>query len=156
MSVIGRGLTALHVISAILVVAAAVVGYGVYWGLIGAGPHILWSFLSGIPVTFTHSMTLFYLFGTAAEMRSEAAGSAGGARGLEAMARGRKSAVLPLCLALASLAAAIILGGGSHTRAQPAWVHHAAGLAAVALNLLACRVSIRAIAINEDAMRGIG
>lgn len=153
MTAIGRGLSLLQVVSGILVLAAAAHGYCVSWGLLGAGRHILSSFLCGLAVTFTHSMTLFYLFGTAAEMR---AASGTSRTTMDRMARCRRRAVLPLSLALASLAAAIILGGGSHTRALPAWVHHAAALSAVALNLHASWISIKSIAINESVMREAG
>ena len=154
MSLIGQGLRALHVLSGVLVAGSVVMGYMVGWGL-DIGQHIATAFFSGLVITFTHTMTIFYFFGTAVEMREASGSTDCGRRGLEKMARCRRAAVLPLSLALVSLATAIILGGGSHTRAQPAWIHHTVALAAVALNLYANRLSIRVIGANESAMKSV-
>jgi hypothetical protein len=149
----GRFVRALHVASAGLMIAAVVMGYALQAGRLDVGLHVRTGFFFALGISFAHAMTIFYLAGAGVGMR-EAAGARAASRRfeelLEAASVIRKRLALPVGGAIASLMAATILGGGSHTRWLPLWPHHAFSLAALALNLFASWRAARALAAQEE------
>ena len=143
----------LHRASVVLILAAVLMGYGVALGRVSAGAHIAYGFAFALVISFTHAMTLFYFAGMGVSMRRAAAGVRSGSAFLEQAESMRRRLALPLGLALVTLMAAAILGGGSHTRTLPSWVHHIVSLAALASNLFACARSIRLIRANESVIQ---
>jgi hypothetical protein len=140
---------------ALLMIASMAMGYASTYGYLGLARHIPFGFISALIIVFAHSMTLFYFAGVGASMR-EAVGRHADLMGrLEEAARLRRGLALPLGLAIVTLMAAVILGGGSHTRKLPAWVHHGAALAALLFNLAAAVRSIRSIGAHETLIEGL-
>jgi hypothetical protein len=130
---------------ALLMVGTVVMGYAAAYGYLDLARHIPCGFFFALISVFAHTMTLFYFAGLGASMR-EAVGSRGDLRPrLAEAARLRKGLALPLGLAVATVMAAVILGGGSHTRRLPVWVHHGAAVAALVCNLWAAVRSIGSI-----------
>ena len=153
MTLMGRTLRLLHLLAAGLMLSNVALGYGVAYGYVTAAQHIPWGFFSGLVVALAHAMTMFYFAGLGVSMREEAAGRKWCLPYLDSAAKLRRSLALPLGLALVSLMAAIILGGGSHTRTLPFWPHHAISIVALALNLFANWRSLVFIGANEALIR---
>lgn len=149
----GRALVALHWISGILLAAATVIGY------LGArdegtlGAHVWSGFLFALVIGFTHAMTLFWFAGMGVGMREAAAGKAAAGSCLHRAAALRRRIALPLGAALVSLMAAVILGGGSHTRALSGTPHHVASIAAVVSGLYLNVLAARTIVAYESLVR---
>lgn len=135
----------LHAVSALLMVGNLVLGYAAAYGYAGLEKHIPCGFLSALVIVFAHAMTLFYFLGIGSSMREAIAGHADLAPLVTEGAASRRHLPLLLGLALVTLMATVILGGGSHTQRLPFWVHHTAALAALVLNLIANVASVRAI-----------
>jgi len=146
---LGRMLPLLHALSAVIVALAILMGYGVSRGYVVIGRHIEYGFLSALAIAFTHAMTMFYFVGIGVSMREAAAGRAWCRRYLELAAALRRQIALPLGLAVVTLMAAVILGGGTHTRRLPESAHHSAALAALVFNLFANTRGFRLINANE-------
>jgi len=149
MSLMGRILILLHVVSTLLMAGAVAMGYGAAAGIVEVPVHLRYGFFTSLGIVFTLVMTIFYFVGIGASMREVAGGQRTCAAPLEEAARLRRQLALPLGLALVTLMAAVILGGGSHTHTLPSWVHHGAALAAVVFNVYAGWRSINSIRANE-------
>ena len=153
MTPMGRALRLLQLISAGLMLANVGLGYAAAYGQLPVARHIPWGFFSGLVVVFTHAMTMFYFAGIGVSMREEAGTRQWCAPYLQTAARMRRDLALPLGLAIVSLVAAIILGGGAHTRTLPSWPHHAASVAALITNLFASWRCLHFIDANEALIR---
>jgi len=149
MTFFGRLLVSLHRVSVAIITVTLLMGYGVSWGYVDVGRHILYGFITALAIAFTHAMTMFYFVGMGVSMREAGAGRPWCRRYLEGASELRRQIAAPLGLAIVSLMAAVILGGGSHTRRLPGAVHHSAAVAALLLNLYANIRAIRAINANE-------
>lgn len=135
----------LHAVSGLLMTGNVLLGYAAAYGYVGLEQHIPCGFLSALVIVFAHAMTLFYFLGIGASMREAVAGRADLTRLVGEGAASRRGLPLLIGLALVTLMATVILGGGSHTQRLPFWVHHSMAVAALVLNLTANVVSIRAI-----------
>lgn len=133
----GPLLRALHLAGAACLVAAAAMGYGARWGLVGVSAHVPWGFFLALAAAFPLAMTIFYLAGIGVALREAAAGRPWSEPLLAESAALRRRLAWPIGLALVSLMATVILGGGSHTRWLPSWMHHGMALSALGLNLSA-------------------
>jgi len=149
MTAFGRALIPLHYLAAGLISLTVVMGYLVSWGYVGIGRHIQYGFFAALAIAFAHAMTMFYFVGTGVSLREAAAGRDGCRRLLDTAAGLRRQMATPLGLAITALMAAVILGGGTHTRRLPEAAHHSAALLALALNLFADFRAIRLIRANE-------
>ncbi len=149
MTLTGRLLILLHAVSALLMAGAVAMGYGAAVGVVEVPVHLRYGFFTSLGIVFTLVMTIFYFVGIGASMREVAGGHRTCAAHLEEAARLRRQLALPLGLALVTLMAAVILGGGSHTHKLPSWVHHGAALWALVCNLYAGWRSIDSIRTNE-------
>ena len=149
MSLIGRVLILLHGVSILLMAGAVAMGYGAAAGMVEIPVHLRYGFYTSLGIVFTLVMTIFYFIGIGASMREAAGGHRTYAGHLDAAARLRKHLALPIGLALVTLMAAVILGGGSHTHKLPSWVHHTASLLALVFNVHAAWWSIDSIRANE-------
>ena len=114
----------LHAVSALLMIGNLLLGYAAANGYIGLERHIPYGFLSALVIAFAHSMTLFYFMGIGSSMREAIAGRADLTALVSEDAASRRHLPLLLGLALVTLMAAVILGGGSHTQRLPFWIHH--------------------------------
>lgn len=135
----------LHAVSALLMIGNVLLGYAAAYGYVGLERHIPYGFVSALVIVFAHAMTLFYFLGIGTSMREAIVGHADLAAMVSKGAESRRHLPLLLGLALVTLMATVILGGGSHTQRLPFWVHHTAALAALVFNLIANIVSVRAI-----------
>ena len=141
----GLVLRLLHAVSALLMIGNVVLGYAAAYGYIGLERHIPYGFLSALVIVFAHAMTLFYFMGIGSSMREAITGRADLTALVSEGAASRRRLPLLLGLALVTLMAAVILGGGSHTQRLPFWIHHSMAMAALVINLIANQVSGRAI-----------
>jgi len=153
MTLMARTLRMMHLLAAGLMLSNVALGYGVAYGFVTAARHIPWGFFSGLVIAMAHAMTVFYFAGIGVSMREEAAGRKWCAPYLDSAAKLRRGLSLVLGLAIVSLMAAIILGGGSHTRTLALWPHHAVSIAALVLNLFANWRSLVFIGANEALIR---
>ncbi|HZI93847.1 MAG TPA: hypothetical protein VFE84_06360 [Patescibacteria group bacterium] len=151
----GRTLRLFHALSVLLMLGNVALGYGVTHGIVSIARHIPWGFFSALVIAFTHAMTMFYFAGIGVSMREAASGRRWCEPYLQTAETLRRGLALPLGLAIISLMAAVILGGGSHTRTLPFWAHHTAALAALGLNLFASWRSLRSIRSNESLIRSL-
>ena len=155
----GRFLVMLQWLSALLIVAATVMGYLSMRDEGAIGGHVWAGFLIAIVIAFTHAMTLFWFAGMGVGMREAAAAAtaAGGKAGTDAcLAKAavlRKRVALPLGVALVSLMAAVILGGGAHTRALSSAPHHIASMVALVAGLFQNVLAVRSIVAYESVVR---
>ena len=134
-----------HAVSALLMIGNVLLGYAAAYGYVGLERHIPYGFLSALVIVFAHAMTLFYFLGIGSSMREAVAGRAELTALVSEGAASRRYLPLLLGLALVTLMATVILGGGSHTQRLPFWVHHTAAVAALIFNLIANVVSVHAI-----------
>lgn len=141
----GLVLRLLHAVSALLMIGNVALGYAAAYGYFGLEHHIPYGFLSALVIVFAHAMTLFYFMGIGAGMREAIAGRGDLVPLVWEGAASRRHLPLLLGLALVTLMAAVILGGGSHTQRLPFWIHHSMAVAALVFNLIANVVSVRAI-----------
>lgn len=155
MTLMGRFLVMLQWLSALLLVAATVMGYLSMRDEGAIGGHVWAGFLIAIVIGFTHAMTLFWFAGMGVGMREAAAGKAGTEHCLARAAVLRKRVALPLGVALVSLMAAVILGGGAHTRALSSAPHHIASVVAVVAGLFQNVLAVRSIVAYESVVREV-
>jgi hypothetical protein len=149
----GRALVVLHGISGILIAAATVMGYVSARDEASLGAHVWAGFLFALVIGFTHAMTLFWFAGMGVGMREAAAGKPGTGPCLERAAVLRRRVAVPLGVALVTLMAAVILGGGSHTRVLSGTPHHVASIAALLSGLFLNVLAARTIAAYESIVR---
>ncbi len=147
-----RGLQTLQIVAGLCVAGAVALGYGAAWGGVGVASHIRWGFLVALVVAFTHSMTLFYLIGSSGNVR-EAIRPYGWREYLPEMARFHRVLSPWLTFAILAAVAAVITGGGAHTRVWPSWLHHGTALATLALNLTAAWKGVTVIGANVRLQR---
>ena len=124
------GLLTASLLSIICFIATVVMGFTMQPRM-GIPQHILWGFFTTFLVTLSQSMTMFYFIGTGKHVKDLVANEP---RGNEFILRTKvfKAKVFPSALwAMLFTMAAMILGGGVHTRMIPSWVHLT--LAAIAL-----------------------
>ncbi len=151
----GPFLRALHALAAAGLLSAVLMGYAASLGWAGVAAHIPWGFAAALVCGLAHAMTLFYFAGAGVGMREATRDLREAKPFLERAAQLRRRLAVPLGVALITVMAAAILGGGSHTRRLPSWVHHGASLAALATGLYAAHVSILFIGIQEGLRRGL-
>jgi len=149
MSLMGRFLILLNGVSILLITGGVVMGYGAAAGVVSVPVHLRYGFFTSLVIVFTLVMTVFYFIGIGASMREAAGGDRSCATHLAEAARLRRQLAWPLGLALVTLMAAVILGGGSHTHKLPSWVHHGAALSALVSNVYAAWRSSNSIRVNE-------
>jgi len=154
----GGFLRFMHLLSALLMIGAVVIGYAAARGPDVLGFHAASGFFIAIVIGFTHAMTLFWFAGLGVGMREAARGApASGDRSgqayLDRASRSRRRVATPLGIALVLLMAATILGGGSHTRMIPDWPHHVLSIAALISNLIFNGIAAREILTYQALVR---
>lgn len=142
-----RGLQTLQILAALLLLTVVSLGYVAAWGWIDMTTHIRWGFLIAIVAAFAHSMTLFYLIGSSGNVR-EAIKPHGWREYMPEMASFHRVLSPWLTFAILGAIAAVITGGGAHTRVWPIWLHHGTALATLWLNLVAAWKGIKVIEAN--------
>jgi hypothetical protein len=142
-----RALQTFQIITCLCVAAAVTLGYEAASGSVPMATHIKWGFLIALVPAFTHSMTLFYLIGSSGNVR-EAIKPFGWKEYLPEMAGFHRVLSPWLTFAIAGAIAAVITGGGAHTRVWPVWLHHGTALATLALNVVAMWKGIGVINAN--------
>ncbi|HXI02173.1 MAG TPA: hypothetical protein VNI57_03255 [Candidatus Saccharimonadales bacterium] len=147
-----RGLQTLQVLSVVCVAAVVVAGYLAAQHMMGMARHIAVGFLAALFVAFTHSMTLFYLIGSSGNVR-EAIRPYGWKEYLPRMARFHRVLSPWLTFAILAAIAAVITGGGAHTKVWPAWLHQVTALATLAINGIAAWKGIAVIRENVALQR---
>ena len=124
------GLLTASLLSIVCFVITVVMGFTMQARL-GIPQHILWGFLSTFLVTLSQSMTMFYFIGTGKHVKDLVASQPGGSEFIRRTKVFKMKVFPPALWAMLTTMAAMIVGGGVHTRIVPWWVHLA--LAAVAL-----------------------
>jgi len=142
-----RALQTLQIITCLSVAAAVALGYSAASGGVGMAAHIKCGFIIAMVPAFTHSMTLFYLIGSSGNVR-EAIKPFGWKEYLPEMAGFHRVLSPWLTFAIAAAIAAVITGGGAHTRVWPVWLHHGTALTTLGLNIVAMWKGITVINAN--------
>ena len=129
--------------------ASIVVGYEVPAQAALLRSHFLLGLLSTTLLVMAHSFIMFFLIATGVELKDMEK-----ARGWGDSFRRRtialKSQVFPaMTFALLLVIANFMLGAAAHTRAVPAWVHHATAWATVLVCLLALYREYRVLGDNN-------
>jgi len=100
-------------------------------------PHILFGLFATFLVTLSQSMTMFYFIGTGKQVKDLVV-SHQITEGFVQRTKVFKARVFPPALwAMVFTMAAMILGGGVHTKLIPSWVHLGLALVALFFNLQA-------------------
>ncbi|MGH9398803.1 MAG: hypothetical protein ACRD00_00435 [Thermoanaerobaculia bacterium] len=145
----------------LLATALALVGFlftSVQGFAITAGPHVTRHVGYAIPTVlfslFSQSMVIFYFIGTGKLVQQELTGLTDAERAAvsSALRRFKMQTSPPATFALLSAIAVFVLGGATHTRALPAWVHLASAIAASGTHLWAFAAESRAFAENNRLM----
>ena len=85
--------------------------------------HILWGFFTTFLVTLSQSMTMFYFIGTGKHVKDLVANQPGGNEFIRRTKVFKMKVFPPALWAMLFTMAAMIVGGGVHTRSVPAWAH---------------------------------
>lgn len=147
-----RGLQTLQILATLGVAAVVAAGYMAAAGGLEIASHIKYGFLAALFVAFAHSMTLFYLIGSSGNVR-EAVKPYGWKEYLPQMAVFHKVLSPWLTFAILGAVAAVITGGGAHTRVWPGWLHQGTALTTLALNAVATWKGIAVIQQNVNLQR---
>jgi hypothetical protein len=130
------GLLTASLLSIICFVVAVVMGFTMH-GSAAVSQHILWGFFATFLVTLAQSMTMFYFIGTGKHVKDLVANQPSGNEFIR-RTKVFKAKVFPTALwAMLFTMAAMIVGGGVHTRVIPAWVHLGLAMAALYFNIVA-------------------
>ncbi|MBI2931387.1 MAG: hypothetical protein HYY16_07025 [Planctomycetes bacterium] len=117
--------------------------------------HMLLGVGIGTLVTVLHVMTMFHFIGSGREIKEHAEILGDNARIVREVRR-FKALTFPFAtFAPIVTGAAVILGGGAHMQALPAWVHWVVGLAALAFNGVAFPVEYRCLKLNLDLIHEV-
>lgn len=117
--------------------------------------HTTISIFATLMTLLSHSLVMFYLIGKGRAIR-EAVVEGNLSRDFVAgVARARKPVFSIATLAIALTMAAAIVGGGVDTRVVPAGVHSILGFLAVAANLAALQVEVRALAASGRIVQDV-
>jgi hypothetical protein len=150
MSLLGRLLLLFHPLSALALAASSAIGYTAGRESTLFVVHIQTGFFIGLLVGFTQAMTLFYFAGMGVAMRQAAAER----KDLETVlveASDLRRRLAPLLgFALVAAMAAVVLGGGAHTRMLPGWPHELLALIALVFNTLLAYKAPKAIRSYES------
>ena len=124
------GLLTTSLLSIVCFIATVVLGFTMQSAM-SVRQHILLGFFSTFLVTLSQSMTMFFFIGTGKQVKDLVANRSD-ANDYIRRTKVFKARTFPSALwAMLFTMAAMILGGGVHTRVIPSWVH--LGLAAFAL-----------------------
>ena len=124
------GLLTTSLLSIICFVITVAMGFLIP-GKVPVSQHILWGFFSTFLVTLSQSMTMFYFIGTGKYVKDLVANEPTGNEFIRRTKVFKAKVFPPALWAMLFTMAAMILGGGVHTRIIPSWVH--LGLSAIAL-----------------------
>jgi hypothetical protein len=110
---------------------------GITHGRADIAPHFLWGFFTTFLVTLAQSMTMFYFIGTGKQVKDLVAKDAMGADFIQRTKRFKARVFPPALWAMLFTMAAMIIGGGVHTRMIPPFVHLILSVAALYFILVA-------------------
>jgi len=96
---------------------------GISHGRADIGPHFLWGFFTTFLVTLAQSMTMFYFIGTGKQVKDLVANDANKQDFIQRTKRFKARVFPPALWAMLFTMAAMIIGGGVHTRLIPPFVH---------------------------------
>jgi len=142
------------ILATLLVTLDLALGWGASRGWVSAPTHINLSFVAAISVLFSQAMLLSYLVGSARRVRQVAREKKLAPELVAGLPPART--VLPVAsLALLTVMAAFILGGGAHTGAVAPWVHGWLAVLAVMLQGWSTWQELVALALLEQTIRKV-
>ena len=100
-------------------------------------PHFLWGFFTTFLVTLSQSMTMFFFIGTGKQVKDLLVNDSSAHDFIQRTKRFKARVFPPALWAILFTMAAMIIGGGVHTRMIPTFVHTALAAAALYFNLVA-------------------
>src|SRR5437773_2026495 len=92
-------------------------------GRSGIGPHFMWGFFATFLVTLAQSMTMFYFIGTGKQVKDLVAKDSMAQDFIQRTKRFKARVFPPSLWAMLFTMAAMIIGGGVHTKVVPAYIH---------------------------------
>ena len=92
-------------------------------GRSAVGPHFLWGFFTTFLVTLGQSMTMFYFIGTGKQVKDLVANDSMAHDFIQRTKRFKARVFPPALWAMLLTMAAMIIGGGVHTKVIPTFVH---------------------------------
>jgi len=110
---------------------------GFSYGRADIGPHFLWGFFTTFLVTLAQSMTMFYFIGTGKQVKDLVANDSSGKDFIQRTKRFKARVFPPALWAMLFTMAAMIIGGGVHTKIIPTFVHTLLAACALYFNLVA-------------------
>jgi hypothetical protein len=123
-------------VSIVCLIITAVMGFTMS-GSPALSQHTLFGFFTTFIVTLSQSMTMFYFIGTGKHVKDLVAQAPSGQQFIQRTKVFKARTFPPAIWAMLFTMAAMILGGGVHTRVIPSIVHSALAVAALYFNLVA-------------------
>src|SRR5688572_1439957 len=123
-------------LSLVCFIAATVIGFTMHGGP-GMQQHFLFGFFATFMVTFTQSMTMFYFIGTGKHVKDLVGNDSMANEFIQRTKRFKAQFFPPALWAMLLTMAAMIIGGGVHTRVIPPIVHSLLAAGALYFNIVA-------------------
>jgi hypothetical protein len=110
---------------------------GIAHGRADVSTHFLWGFFTTFLVTLSQSMTMFYFIGTGKQVKDLVVNDSMAQDFIQRTKRFKARVFPPSLWAILFTMAAMIIGGGVHTRMIPTFVHTILAVCALYFNLIA-------------------
>jgi hypothetical protein len=139
-----------------LLVQAASIYYG--YRIPGPGAfarHFSLSLASTFLLSLAHSMTMFFFIGTGKHIKELVQEHGLGPEIVQETIHYKNRVFPSMMVAILITMAQFILGGGTHTRVIPVWVHHILGWAALLSNIYCFALEAKYLVSNSRLMNSV-
>ena len=132
----------------------------VYYGYLVPRPgafsrHFTLALVSTFLLSLGHSMTMFFFIGTGKHIKELVQEHGLSGEIVREMILYKNKLFPVIMLAIGVTMAQFILGGGTHTRVLPVWLHHTLGWAAVVSNLYCLALEAKYLVSNSRLMNSV-
>jgi hypothetical protein len=139
-----------------LLVQAASIYYGYRIPVSGAfARHFSLSLASTFLLSLAHSMTMFFFIGTGKHIKELVREHGLGPEIVQETIHYKNRVFPSMMVAILVTMAQFILGGGTHTRVIPVWVHHILGWAALLSNIYCFALEAKYLVSNSRLMNSV-
>jgi hypothetical protein len=143
-----------------LLLGLLVQGASIYYGYRIPDPgafarHFSSSLASTFLLSLGHSMTMFFFIGTGKHIKELVREHGLGPEIVQETIFYKNRVFPPMMMAILLTMAQFILGGGTHTRVIPAWVHHILGWAAFLSNAYCFALEAKYLVSNSRLMNSV-
>jgi hypothetical protein len=119
------------------------------------GRHFSLALASTILLSLAHSMTMFFFIGTGKQIKELVKEHARRQTIVQETILYKNKLFPIMMVAITLTMAQFILGGGTHTRVIPGWIHHALGWLAFGSNVYCFLLEAKYLAFNSRLMNNV-